>query len=396
MLPENKDQLRPLVLDIGNNFFRLGWAGNDYPDIIAPSVYVDNTDYLFASDVIDGLEDIFLTENNAENQLFGHDALGYQNILELREFWKEKNFNILMKFFYYYYKKLDVEEVNHFRHPIIILAPFFMSDIEKAKLRDIFFNVFDFPSILFLSESQGILTTFRKPSGVIVNMGEENTYITTFLHGFSNVMARDTYPIAGKDLTNYLLNLLLNQIGAGKSIYLDHIITKEIKEKLSLCILDPEGEIKRIRDGFTKYRSNIDLPDGSSLEINSERFLIAEPLFNPSIIHIDYIGLPEAISKVVRTWERENWEELLSNIILSGGGSLIPGLGKRLQIEISKFFSDRLKDKINVLAVSGRENVSWVGASVLWAQGKLKKGWEHNPKASEREEDRENIDQNNN
>ena len=82
MSSENKNQLRPLILDIGNNFFRMGWAGNDYPDIIAPSVYVDNTDYLFTSDVIDGLEDIFINEKKVDNQLFGHEALKYSNILK--------------------------------------------------------------------------------------------------------------------------------------------------------------------------------------------------------------------------------------------------------------------------------------------------------------------------
>ena len=334
MSSENIKQLRPLILDIGNNYFRLGWAGNDYPDIIAPSVYVDNNDYLFASDVIDGLEDIFISEKNVDNQLFGDEALKYSNILKVHEFKKENNFTILMKFFYYHYLQLGIAEENQFKQPIIIITPFIMSELEKNKLKDIFFNVFDFPSILFLSESQGIISTFQKTSGVIVNMGEENTYITTFLHGFSNVMARDTYPIAGKDITNYLLNLLLTQIGSGKSIYLDHMITKEIKEKFSLCVLEPEEEIRKIKDGFTKYKSSIELPDGSSLEINSERFLISEPIFNPSIIHIDYIGLPEAIAKVVRIWDRENWEELLSNIILAGGGSLIPDLDKRLKIEI--------------------------------------------------------------
>jgi len=264
-----------------------------------------------------------------------------------------------------------------------------MSELEKTKLRDIFFNVFDFPGVLFLSESQGVISTFRKSSGVIINMGEENTYFTTFLHGFSNVMARDTFPIAGTDLTNYLLNLLLTQIIHGKSIYLDSITTKEIKEKFSLCVLNPEEEIKKIKDGFTKYNSNINLPDGTSLGISSERFLISEPLFNPNLIHIDYMGLPEAISKVIRVWDRENWQELLSNIILAGGGSLIPGLEQRLKLEISKFFSEKLREHINVLAVSGRENVSWVGASVLWAQGKLDKGWENNPKISEVEEEQE-------
>jgi actin-related protein len=301
-----------------------------------------------------------------------------------------------MKFFFQHYRQLEIAEENQFKQPIILITPFFMPELEKTKLKDIFFNVFDFPGMLFLSESHGILSTFRKTSGVIVNMGEDNTYFTTFLHGFTNDMARDTFPIAGKDLTEYLLNLLLAQISHGKSIYLDRITTKEIKEKFSLCVLDPEEEMKRIKDGFTKYNSNIDLPDGTSLGINSERFLISEPLFNPNLIHIDYIGLAEAISKVIRVWERENWQELLSNIILAGGGSLIPGLEQRLKIEISKFFSDKLKDHINVLAFSGRENVSWVGASVLWAQGKLNKGWEYNPKFSEIEEEQENNENLNN
>ncbi|MHA2391455.1 MAG: hypothetical protein ACXAEX_05770 [Promethearchaeota archaeon] len=383
MSSDNNNHLRPLILDIGTNFFRFGWAGSDYPDIIAPSVYVDNTDYLFTSDVIEGLEEVFISKEQVENQLFGHDALKYSNILKIHEFKKENNYAILMKFFYHHYKQLEISDEDQFKQPIIIISPYFMSELEKTKLRDIFFNIFEFPSLLFLADSQGILPTMQKTSAVIVNMGDENTYITSFLHGFTNIMARDTYPIAGKDLTNHLLNLLLTQKGSSKAEYIDHVIAKEIKNQLSVCVLDPEGELKRIKDGFTKYNSIIELPDGSKLEIKSERFKLAEPLFNPSIIHMDYIGLPEAIAKVIKTWDREDWVELLPNIILAGGGSLIPGLEDRLKLEISKYFSDKLKESIKVLAASGRENISWVGASVLWAQGKLKKGWEDNPNVSE-------------
>ncbi|MFX0137064.1 MAG: hypothetical protein ACFFDN_25725 [Candidatus Hodarchaeota archaeon] len=379
MSSEDKNQLRPLIIDIGSNNFRLGWAGGDFPDIITPSVYVNNTDYIFTSDVIDGLEDIYITEDNAESHLFGHEALKYSNILKIHNFKKESNYQIFMKFFYHHYEKLNIDEEYHFKQPIIILSPFFISELEKTKLQDIFFNVFDFPSLLFLSESQGILSTLQKTSGVVINMGEMNTNITTFLHGFSNVMARDTYPISGKDLTRYLLNLILTRKVSGETVYLDKIIAKEIKDKLSLCILDPDGEVKRIKDGFTKYNRIIDLPDGSSLEINTERFMLVEPLFNPSLIHIDYLGLPEAVSKVIKFWDRENWEVLLPHIILAGGGSLIPGLDERLKFEISKYFSERLKDKINVIAASGRENIGWIGASVLWAQGKLQQGWIQNP-----------------
>ncbi|MBA7642968.1 Bacterial actin-related protein [subsurface metagenome] len=379
MSTENKNQLRPIIIEIGSQNFRLGWAGDDYPDIITPSVYVDNKDYLFTSDVIDGLEDIFITEKNAENHLFGHEALKYSNILKIHFFKKESNYNIFMKYFYHHYKQLNIAKENHFKQPIIIITPFFISELEKTKLQDIFFNVFDFPSLLFLSESQGILATLRKTSGVVINMGEANTTITTFLHGFSNAMARDIYPIAGKELTSYLLNLILTRKGSGKTVYLDKILAKEIKDKLSLCIFNLDEEIRRIKDGLTKYNRTIDLPDGSSLEINTERFMLVEPLFNPSLIHIDYLGLPEVVSKVIKFWDRENWEIIVSNIIIAGGGSLIPGLEKRLKLEIAKYFSDRMKEKINVVVVSGRENIGWIGGSVLWAQDKLKKGWIQNP-----------------
>ena len=130
------------------------------------------------------------------------------------------------------------------------------------------------------------------------------------------------------------------------------------------------------------------MPDGSSLKINQERFLVSEPLFNPKIIHVDYISLAEAISKVIKTWDRENWKELVSNIILSGGGSLFHGLGERLQDELQKYFSDKLKNDIKVVAASGREHLSWIGASILFTKGDLNKGWIENPEFSSEKSNR--------
>jgi len=378
-MSRDNDQLRPLILDIGSNTFRMGWAGEDFPDIIAPSIYVNISDYLFSSDVIDGLEDIYI-QKGSSSQLVGHDALKYQNILKIHEFKKENNYSVLLKFFYHYYKKLEISSEFKYRQPLIIITPFFISELEKTKLQDIFFDSLNFPSILFLSESQAILSTLQKSSGVVINLGESYTYISTIFHGFTNIMARDIFPIAGKELTNYFLNLILARKGSGKNVYVDKRIAKEIKEKLSLCILDPEGEKKRIKEGLTKYDRIVDLPDGTSLKINLERFLLSEPIFNPNLIHIDYVGLAEAISKVIRTWDRENWEELVPNVILAGGSSLIKGLNERLEVELKNFFSDKLKNKIKVVAASGRENMGWIGASILYSKDQLKKGWLINPK----------------
>ncbi len=93
------NQLRPLILDFGSDIFRMGWAGDDSPKIIAPAVYADVKDYLFESDIIDGLEDL-LIEEDTEQYLFGHEALKYQNILKIHEFKKENNYTILYKYFH--------------------------------------------------------------------------------------------------------------------------------------------------------------------------------------------------------------------------------------------------------------------------------------------------------
>ncbi|NHJ25419.1 MAG: hypothetical protein EAX89_12630 [Candidatus Lokiarchaeota archaeon] len=374
MSQTENDNVRPLILEFGTDTFRMGFAGDDFPDIIAPSIYVNISDYLFNSDIINGLEEIY-TNPIKSSELVGHEALKYQNILKLHEFKKENNYNILMKFFMHYYFMLKIPQELQFQQPLIILSPFHTSEIEKSKLQEIFLNLLNFPSLMYLSESQAILSTLQKASGVIVNMGETYTYISSIFHGFTNIMARDLFPIAGKDLTDYLLSLIVSKIGSSKSIYIDSMIAKEIKEKLSLCVSNPKEEKRRVKEGLTKYDRIVDLPDATQLKLNLERFLLSEPLFNPKLIHIDYIGIAEAVSKVIKTWDRENWESLLPNIILSGGTSLIPGFNERLELELQKFFSDKLRSKIKVIAPSGRENMSWIGASILYSKDQLKKGW---------------------
>jgi len=54
---------------------------------------------------------------------------------------------------------------------------------------------------------------------------------------------------------------------------------------------------------------------------------------------------------VIKTWDRENWEELLPNIILAGGSSLIVGLNDRLEYELKSYFSEKIREKIKVIAV---------------------------------------------
>ncbi|MBD3253800.1 MAG: hypothetical protein GF383_01840, partial [Candidatus Lokiarchaeota archaeon] len=301
-MSEENSYLRPLIVDFGTITFRLGWAGADNPEIIGPSVYVDTSDFIFTSEVIRGISEILINENESlPKYFFGEEALYYQNILKIHELMEEQNFGLIEKYFYNYYQKLNIPQEFQFKQPVIVITPFYLTDLEKKKIQHMFFQTFDFPSLLFLSESQAILASLQKSSGVVINMGESHTYISTILHGFTNIMARDIFPIAGKELTNAFLNMVLKEKGAGRNLYLTKTLAKEIKEKTCLCVNRPKILTKQITEGLKDYNQTISFPDGSSLVINVERFMLTEPLFDPKLIHIDYIKLDQALANIIKT-----------------------------------------------------------------------------------------------
>ena len=122
MLTVDNKQLRPLILDIGNCNFRLGWAGSDFPEIIVPSVYVDATDNIFESDVIDGLEDLFFGKNT-ERHLYGIEASCFFKILTFLIYC----FYLKVKqFCKHYKKKLELSLIWEIS---ILISPQFFMDL---------------------------------------------------------------------------------------------------------------------------------------------------------------------------------------------------------------------------------------------------------------------------
>jgi actin-related protein len=373
MSHETSKYNKALILEIGSSTFRMGWAGSDEPEITEPSIYAHTTNFKFQSEFIEGFKEIF-SDKIKNNYLFGNEALDYQGILKLEDLNKEENSNIFIEYFLHQYQKLNIPSEFQFKQPIILIDPYLMTDLEKTNYKKIFFERLNFPSLLFLPSDMAILTTLNKVDGVIVNIGGKNTHISSVYHGFTDSMAKENIPIGGRELTNYFLNMILTGKGANKNFFFDFWMAKKIKEEMALCVLHPKQERNKIKDDFTEYDKIINLPNKYSFKINFERFMLVEPLFNPQLIHIEHRNLIESIVKSIKFWEREQRAELLSNIILAGGGSQIPGLKERIQFELKKHFAEKLEPIIKVISPKNSENMAWIGASILSSQGKLKEG----------------------
>lgn len=137
---------------------------------------------------------------------------------------------------------------------------------------------------------------------------------------------------------------------------------REIKEKFCYLPLDYEEELQRPENEIiVEYKRQ----SGEVIYIGKERFKCPELLFNPLKLGIidDQLALPQVIVEAVMKCPIETRTNLLSNMILVGGGTLIPGIltlvypinsAKEWQRDWKKMYSKRSK-KNTIYALSDEE-----------------------------------------
>lgn len=97
--------------------------------------------------------------------------------------------------------------------------------------------------------------------------------------------------------------------------------------------------------------------------IGTERFLCAEPLFNPQILLSGTHGIHRLIVNQILNSAAKMRRENCENIVLSGGTSLFLGLTERLQKEL--YSLNALDKKIRVILPPFSEIAAWLGGSIL-------------------------------
>jgi len=81
------------------------------------------------------------------------------------------------------------------------------------------------------------------------------------------------------------------------------------------------------------------LPDGSDITINQQRFRCPEALFQPQLIGKNIQGIHELTYHAIMKCDPDCLKELSSNIVLSGGSTNYPGMIERLTKEVSILYS---------------------------------------------------------
>ena len=214
-------------------------------------------------------------------------------------------------------------------------------------------------------ENDAVLSLFGigKSTGSVLYSGFTSTFTACVYEGYcleSTVLHSN---FGGRDLTQYLCRILteydysikiLSKDGYYTKTSMNQRIIKDIKEKLCYIALDFDKELKEYECACYQ------LPDGTYISVGNQRFRTPEILFKPTIIGKESDGISKLLNESINECDIELRDDMYNNIVLSGGNTMFNGMAQRVKKEINYYSS-----KINVIDVENKDNLSWIGGSIL-------------------------------
>lgn len=156
-------------------------------------------------------------------------------------------------------------------------------------------------------------------------------------------------PVAGRDITQFVLNLLRDRGEQSIIPPEDQLrVAEKIKEDYTYVCQDIVREFKKYDADpykyFARYAGEHSVTGRKyDLDVGYERFLAPEIFFNPEIYSSDFLTpLPEVVDTVIQTSPIDVRRGLYKNIVLSGGSTMFKDFGRRLQRDVKQIVDGRI------------------------------------------------------
>jgi len=196
----------------------------------------------------------------------------------------------------------------------------------------------------YVKEASKKLSETGKKTGLMVKIGERESYIVPIFETFVVNHAIINFDITGEAIAKYLRRLGLQEGGRGGSTSTK--ISVRLMQGMNKSVyvaLDPDKESARI-----KKENNSPERKEAGRKLKESHYMAAECIFKPSLVGKDSEALDGAILSVLSQCE-VNFRRGLCNNIVVYGPSAFRGLSERLQLEIQKKFQGSIEVSVSSL-----------------------------------------------
>lgn len=353
-----------VVCDNGTGFVKCGNAGSNFPSHIFPS--------LVGRPIIRSA--VKVNDVEIKDIMIGDEASKLRSMLEVNypmENGIVRNWEDMLLLYEYTFgpEKMNLDTRNS---KILLTEPPMNPSKNREKMIEVMFEKFQFHSCYIAI--QAVLTLYAQGliTGVVVDSGDGVTHICPVYEGFSLPHLTKRLDIAGRDITKYLIKLMLLR-GYAFNHSADFETVRMMKEKLCYVGYDIEQEQKLALE-TTVLVETYTLPDGRVVKVGGERFEAPEALFQPHLINVEGNGVAEMLFNAIQAADIDTRPEFYKHIVLSGGTTMYPGLPSRLERELKQLYLERVlkgntealaKFKIRIEDPPRRKHMVFLGGAVL-------------------------------
>ncbi|XP_046729992.1 uncharacterized protein LOC124401623 [Silurus meridionalis] len=355
---EMSDYQTPVVLDTGSSLVKAGFSDQDLPTSIFPTA-IGLPKY---EEVMSGRVD--------RGVYVGHDAQRMRGVLTLHYPMRNgavSNWDQMEMIWTHAFEQLRVCSEDH---PVLLTEGVMTTQENRQRSIQLLFECFNVP--LAYVAMQAVLALYTSGRGVVFDSGDGVSHSVPVFDGYCLPHAVQRFNLSGRDVTLHLQQLLTEQ-GVCMRTSAEMEIVREMKERCCCVALNDEVELSEGGGAYTQVHYT--LPDGQVVSLATERFRAPEILFRPELIGQDYYGMHESVFKSVLRSDVDLRRELVENIILSGGNTLLSGLPDRLQQEISRLAPAGLGEKVKVTSPPDRDFSVWRGGAILASMPTFSSAW---------------------
>ncbi|KAF8055322.1 ARP4 [Scenedesmus sp. PABB004] len=406
------DEVNAVVLDLGTWQTKAGYAGDDTPKAVFPSLAG-----VVGGDGASGME-VDGAEGGGGRRLYlGSQELGYRrpgmdvvspfNAEGLLEDWEATQ-----RIWEYALK--DRLMVDPKENAVLLAEPTHNSRAVREKTVQAAFEHLGCPA-LFLAKD-AVLATFSvaKQTGVVVDAGYDATTVAGVHDGYVLTKSISRSPVGGR-----LLNSCLRAALEARGVVLRPRQTfKRVEKKgapgeydvvdvdsadltpgflahqTELIVGDIKELVSRVSDVHFVEADNLtvpaityELPDGNEIQVGVDRFKVPELLFQPQLVRtfpgMAEHALPEGAKGLaglvvdsVNRCDTDVRKDLYQHVVLAGGTSLLAQMRERLELDISTAAPGGTKVKVTApVNPTERRHAVWIGGSILASLGSFQQMW---------------------